>query len=327
MKYLYVIVLLGLLVTGCEPVIEKAGTTTFSQHATPDEIGRANASAFVAGDDAFVVFGRNRDLHQQLWRYNLTSEVWTRLNDFPGKARVGAICAVAGNRVFAGLGYAGTQNTDIFTDSMYLSDFWEYHTVSDSWSRKATYPGNGRDKAAVVVYKQEIYVFNGFVQQGSNNEVWKYNPGTDTWTRMNDYPGRHRYCTVAITDGRRIFAGTGFNTLNNNEWWEYLPESDSWKRRKSMPDTGRCNAVAFVVNDRFFVSTGRYFDGALTGGHLKNDLMEYLPETDTWKRHTNLSAAPRENAITFVAGNKAFIGLGEDDSTIFNDLWSFTPEN
>jgi N-acetylneuraminic acid mutarotase len=325
MKKIILLVWLGILVLGCEPVIEQAGLTTFSPHTVPQTPGKANASAFVSGENAYIVFGRNRDLFNQLWKFHILSGEWTRMNDFPGKARVGAVSAVAGNRIFAGLGFAGTENTDIFTDSMYLSDFWEYHIATDNWTRKATYPGNGRNKAAVVVVNEEIYVFNGFVQKGSNREVWKYNPDSDAWIRLNDYPGRHRYCTVAMTDGKRIFAGTGFNTLNNNEWWEYIPASDSWQKRKSMPDTGRCNATAFVVNGRFFVSTGRYYDGHLTGGHLKNDLLEYNPASDSWIRHTNLSAPPRENAISFVSGNRAYIGFGEDNSTIFNDLWSFTP--
>lgn len=326
MKIVYAILVACILFSGCEPDIEQAQSTTFTQLTVPEELQRANASAFVVDSTAFIVFGRNRSLFNQVWKMNIVTRSWTKMNDFPGKARVGAISAVVGNRVFAGLGYAGIREIDLYTDSMYLSDFWEYHTTTDTWSKKANYPGEGRNKAAVVVFNQEIYVFYGFIQKGSNREVWKYSPETDSWSRLNDYPGRHRYCTVAITDGKRIFAGTGFNTLNNNEWWEYLPASDSWLRRKSLPDTGRCNAVAFVVNKRFFVSTGRYYDGDLTGGHLKNDLMEYLPDTDTWKRHSTLTTSPRENAICFVAFDKAYIGFGEDNSTIFNDLWSFAPE-
>lgn len=326
MKYLYAIALFGILLTGCEPEIEIAGKTTYTQQPTPAELFRANASAFVIGDTAYVVFGRNERLYNQLWQYDLTSATWKQKNDFPGKARVGAISITVADRVFAGLGYSGTTELELYSDTTYLRDFWEYHPATDRWSKRADYPGYGTNKASVVTINEELYVFHGFTQKGSNREVWKYSPSSDTWSRMNDFPKRHRYCTVAVSNGQRVFAGTGFNTLNNNEWWEYIVANDSWQQRKSMPDTGRCNAISFVVNNRIFVATGRYYDGNLTGGHLKNDILEYLPETDSWKKHSDLTASPRENAISFVVGNQVFIGFGEDNSTIFNDLWSFTPE-
>ena len=33
----------------------------------------------------------------------------------------------------------------------------------------------------------------------------------------------------------------------------------------------------------------------------------------------------RENAISFVINDRAYIGFGENDHTVLNDLWSFEP--
>ncbi len=320
------ILLLGVIVAllSCDP-LEVSINSSYTQHESPAALTRATASSFVIGQKAYVVFGRNDGIYKDSWQFDSQTGVWTRLNDFPGKARVGAIASVVGNHAYAGLGYAGIHNIDLYSDSMYLKDFWKYSPLDDAWTRVADFPGIGRTGAVSVVHEDEIYVFNGFINGPSNREVWKYNPPDDKWTRMNDYPPRHRYATVACTDGKRIFAGTGFNTLNNNSWLEYIPSSDSWVKRKDMPDTGRINAVAFSIGGRFFVATGRYYGGHLTGGHLKQDVLEYLPDSDSWIRHTDIPGQARENAVAFVVDNSAYIGLGEDNTTIFNDFWSFIP--
>jgi N-acetylneuraminic acid mutarotase len=320
------VVLLGfiLVLFSCGP-LEISIINSYTKHEAPEALTRATASSFVIGHNAYVIFGRNEGIYNDLWQLNSQTGDWVQLNDFPGKARVGAVASVVGNHAYVGLGYAGVHNIDMYSDSMYLKDFWKYYPTDDTWTRLADFPGIGRTGAVSIVHESEIYVFNGFINGPSNREVWKYNPANDEWTRMNDYPSRHRYATVACTDGKRIFAGTGFNTLNNNTWLEYIPSSDSWIKRKDMPDTGRINAVAFCVEGRFFVATGRYYGGHLTGGHLKQDVVEYLPASDSWIRHTDFPGLPRENAVAFVINKRVYIGLGEDNTTIFNDFWSFTP--
>jgi N-acetylneuraminic acid mutarotase len=87
-----------------------------------------------------------------------------------------------------------------------------------------------------------------------------------------------------------------------------------------MPDSGRCNALAFTVKNRFFVSTGRYFAGIYTGGHVKNDIMEYDPESDAWHVRGTLPEGV-ENAVSFVINDVVYVGYGEDITTINDKLW------
>ena len=319
-----VTVLLLISFSSCDPLPDP---DTYFIQIVPSELARTNATSFVVNKKAYMLFGRNDGIYNDHWQFDPRTESWTQLTQFPGKARVGAVSAVSNDKAYTGLGYGGIHNTDIFIDSMYLSDFWEYSADTDSWKRLADFPGIGRNKAASVVFQNEIYIFSGFNNGASNREVWKYSPQSNSWTRLNDFPDRHRYCAVACTDGVKVYTGTGFNTLNNNEWWEYYPATDSWQKRRKMPDTGRCNAVAFVVNNRFFVALGRYYDGHLTGGHLKNDVFEYIPVTNQWRKHYDIPGPGRENSISFVVDNTAYIGFGEDNTTIYGDLWSFTPEN
>ncbi|MPN35571.1 hypothetical protein SDC9_183069 [bioreactor metagenome] len=92
-----------------------------------------------------------------------------------------------------------------------------------------------------------------------------------------------------------------------------------------MPDAGRINALSFSAENRFFVATGRHFAGEHTGGHLKSDLMEYNVSENHWTKVGDIPGGGRENAVSFVLQNKVYIGFGENEKEILNDLWYFEP--
>jgi len=58
---------------------------------------------------------------------------------------------------------------------------------------------------------------------------------------------------------------------------------------------------------------------------LKADLFEYDAMRNVWYERGTLPGGGRENAVAFVVGGKAYIGFGENDQGMLNDLWSFTP--
>lgn len=289
--------------------------------------GRACASTFVLNDTAYILFGRNVKSSNLVYSYTSGDSTLNYHHKFPGKARINAIAEVVNGKPYTGLGYDPTKGWNI---SGYLKDFWRYNHSTNQWDSVTSFPGNATNKCVSFVFEDEIYVMHGFeshliASSGFSAACWKYTPESDTWTQLKDFPGYRRASAVAVTDGKRVFAGTGYATWNEMDWWEYFPDTDTWIKRKTMPDNGRCNATAFCINGRFFVYGGRYFSGNYTAGHLKNELMEYDAEKDAWYNRGTISTA-RENAISFVLGNKAFIGLGETISgDIYSDLWSVNP--
>lgn len=90
---------------------------------------------------------------------------------------------------------------------------------------------------------------------------------------------------------------------------------------RSIPGRGRITAVAFSVDERIFVATGRLFKGDLTGGHLKNDVLEYDVTKNQWYYRGEIPGGGRENAVSFVVDGKVYIGLGENENGSLNDLW------
>lgn len=286
--------------------------------------GRASAVGFTVHGKGYVAFGRSGSRTGGLkdcWEFDPVTALWKRKSDIPAKARVKAIAIGVDTVAYIGLGFA-VDKSNFYDPVGLLRDFWCYHPSTDTWVQKDSFPSTFTD-ACVSFYRDgNIYVGCGF-HNAFSAEMWKYSIKTDSWSRLKDFPGGRRACAVISADDKHIYLGTGFNTNNLNDWWEYFPDKDSWEKLQKIPDKGRQNAVSLAVENHYFVSTGRYFAGSLTGGHLKDDIIEYDPREDVWYRRGTVPAEGRTNAVAFTIDGKGYIGFGENDKGILNDMWSF----
>ena len=301
------------------------------QKMTPHPAGvRSTAVSFVIHDTAYVALGRQMLFGWALndcWAYYPETDSWARKADFPGKQRVNAVAEVVNNNAYNGLGFYPEDG--VYLQQSFLRDWWLYNHENNTWEQKADYPGEldgtpFTSGLASFTYGNDIYVVAGFNGYSFSNSFWKYNVDTDKWTQLKDFPSNSRAIATAVNANGRIFFGTGYRTYNLNDWWEYEPSDNSWIKRKEMPDNGRVNALSFSIGNRVFVATGRHFGGTETTGKLFSDVVEYDTEKDVWYRRGNLEIG-RENAIAFVLKGRVYIGLGENDSILMNDLWSFEP--
>lgn len=298
----------------------------FERKSVMPGTGRASAVGFAINGKGYVALGRydaNSAVLNDCWEYDPENDSWTRKADFPGVGRVKATAVTLNGFAYVGLGYNPLKG--MFNDTAYLRDWWKYDPQLNKWFQLAYYPGSGRVANVSFVLNGIIYVGAGYQGLSFTSELYAFDPLTGKWTRKENIIGKSRSGAVACSNGERAFFGTGFTAFDENDWYEYFPVSDTWKKRKSLPDTGRENGVAMMVDNRFFVSTGRNFGGEFTGGHLKSDIVEYDPVKNKWHKRGNIKSGERENAISFVIDNKAYIGFGENDTTIINDLWCFEP--
>lgn len=293
----------------------------------PDH-GRSSAVGFAINGKGYVALGRYSKNNIQLndcWEYDPATDLWSEKAQFPGKPRVNAAAAVLNGKAYVGLGF--DLNVGAYHPVANLKDFYMYDPGTDTWTRKADFPSNATVACVSLTYNNEIYYGAGFNDHNFSNEFWKYNPEKDEWFQLNDFIGDGRAGALVSGDSAHIFFGTGYRTSDEDDWWEFFPQNDSWKKRKSPPDNGRENGVAFAVKHRYFIGTGRHFGGPLTGGNLKSDILEYDAVRNIWYKRGNIPAGNRENAVTFTINDKVYIGFGENDSTVLNDLWSFNPAN
>lgn len=315
--------IIGLLALSCDETgIDPEGRLQLHAVAAPQGVARSSGIAFAVGDEAFIALGRTKDgeLISTGWRFSPAGNSWTEWTGFPGKERVNATAIAVGDSVFIGLGYSTP--TEYYNEAGQLRDWWSYHPAHDRWCRLDSFPSLATNACVSVVAGDYLYIGFGFNSTTFTNEWWSYHLKLGRWKQLAVPPAPRRAGAVACSDGERIFVGTGYRSFNHDDWWEYFPANDTWKRRAPMPDKGRDRALAFSLEGRFFVATGRYFRGLTDGGHVKDDLLEYDAAHDKWIRRGTIPGGGRQNALVFVVNNKAYIGYGENDTTLLDNLWS-----
>ncbi|MFK7756271.1 MAG: kelch repeat-containing protein [Flavobacteriales bacterium] len=116
---------------------------------------------FGLNGDAYVGFGHGNNLGGSLqvfndfYRWNVDTENWTILDDFPGEARV------AGTQFsHDGFGYVLSGDGDDH-DFMDEGEFWQYNPDSESWSQLPSHPGFSRWAPGSFIIDGEVYFAQG----------------------------------------------------------------------------------------------------------------------------------------------------------------------
>lgn len=89
--------------------------------------------------------------------------------------------------------------------------------------------------------------------------------------------------------------------------------------------------TGFAINGKGYLITGN----PLSGQPPSAEVWEYTTDTHIWKQKNDFPGPLRENAISFVIGEKAYYGLGIKKevqnkivvSKVMNDLWEYDPSN
>lgn len=248
---------------------------------------------------------------------------WVRRSDFEGRARAEAVVAVtAEGRVFAGLGFDGTDR---------LTDFWEYSSEGDAWYGKKDFPGTPRNSAACFSAGNKIYVGLGYDGVNYLNDLWQYDPQLDQWHQVADFPATARSGAVGFSINDKGYICSGYDGNYLKDFWEYDPALNQWSKRASPGGAKRNDAVAFVIDGKGYLCTG------INNGEYVNDLYVYDPVTDSWEAKRKLTNSEddldfdddyltivRTNAVAFTLNGKGYITTGLSSSFMGN-TWEYDP--
>ena len=117
-------------------------------------------------------------------------------------------------------GYIGTGY-----NNTYLTDFWQYDPVANTWTQKANYGGAPVANTAGFATSYYGYIGTGDDQYGTKyNDLWKYNPNTNQWTQMTNFPGTARQWAVGFSINGYGYLGTGLaQSGDENDFWRFTP--------------------------------------------------------------------------------------------------------
>ncbi len=203
---------------------------------------------------------------------------WSRRASMPDSSRCGAIGFSIGNYGYVGLG----EDTKTFPFH-YFKDFWQFNPSTNSWTRKADFPGRARISPVTFVIGKNVYVVTGGETIYANDflkECWQYNSMTDRWTQKNNFPGLSRCYAVGFSIGANGYMGTGYDTLGGanpylRDFWEYDTTTDTWAQKHNFGGISRYYASAFAVNGKGYLCFGT--DSTPSTYRIAKDMWAYDP--------------------------------------------------
>lgn len=293
------------------------------QDCAPIPSPRACAAACSLNGEGYIFGGRTQDKKptKDIWRYTPSTDSWTRITSFPGKARLNAVIIAYENALYMGLGFSGER---VYVDSCYLRDWWRYTPDDGKWTALAQAPTTNTIRGVPYICKDRIYLYYS-TGWSHTNEIACYDISRNTWEVVPSRSWRSAplFAAAGAQCQGRYFFGTGLNWKNSNRWYEINPEDDSWKALASLPGKGR-ELCAYTANDTYiYLFGGRFFAGEHTGGEVFGDYLRYDAENNRWDWCGAMPCGKGENMIAFTIDNTIYFGLGEDEKgNLYNSLYS-----
>lgn len=282
----------------------------WQQMASLPGIGRIAASSFSIGDNFYVGLGRGSnssgesDLND-FYRYNIVSNTWTQLPNFPGGAR-----EFAKGFAINGKGYIAMGQSYNYANIKYY-DVWQFDPQDTSWTKVTTFSNiddnipitSGlfvTDTKAYILYFKSLYEFDPSDYSLTPKAAF---PATSPDLGPYYFAINNKAYQVSDID----------NVTNLKTVYEYDATNDSWAQKNDFPGQGRAAAYSFVINGMGYIACGDYSSNPTQGQYVAvglNDVWEYNPSTDKWRQIADFPGT-QYGGVSGVVNGRAIIGTGE----------------
>lgn len=175
------------------------------------------------GSKFYVGTGTSSGYQKIFWAYDPGTNVWTQKADFGGNAKIYAAGLSINGKGYLGLG------GEFSNIGIGKNDWWEYDTLLNNWTQKASKPGLGLTEANTFTMGDYGYVVIGSNNWGSvcTNQLYQFDPVGNSWTALANFPGGNREHGIAFVIDCKAYVGHGFENDNSstlsNDLWEYTP--------------------------------------------------------------------------------------------------------
>ena len=191
----------------------------------------------------------------------------------------------------------------------------EYDPKNNVWTMKAAMP-TPRIAPVVVVMSTSIYVIGGAADLFfPSPAIEVYNPTTDTWEQKADMPNPRwgaAGASIASKGKIYIFGGATDFTRENSTTAvdEYDIRTETWTPKAEMQRPLHNFSASFVNSGKIYVIGGQKWKGkgGVDGGindpnwTFYDDVWEYSPEDDKWKRGEAIPKAKSSFGTAVVEG-------------------------
>ncbi len=265
------------------------------------------ASSFSIGKTGYICLGTDGlGTKKEVWQYTPAEDKWTKLAKFDGEGRTKAVSFTIGKSAYLGTGLIGMGET-----TQGSKDFWEFNSVTNTWTQKAEVPGGVRSAAIGFSIGDKGYIGLGSIPGGLKalNDIWEYDPQANKWTKKADLPDEGRSdASVFTIDGKAyILFGMAAKELSASKKsiWEFNPKKNNYLKKADFPGLPRSSSVAFSM-----IGKGYVYGGWKGSGSPMADFWEYNAATNAWKQLPDAPAGVRNGAVCFAIDSSLYVGTG-----------------
>ncbi|HMG16933.1 MAG TPA: kelch repeat-containing protein [Saprospiraceae bacterium] len=242
--------------------------------------------------------------------FYLSAQTFIQKADFPGGIRWQGQQFTLGDKIYI---CGGVDTTD------FLSDMWEYNTLTDSWTKKSDLPTK-KVLGTATEFGGVAFLGLGWDGTKSLNDWWQYDNNNDSWVQKADFPGTPRYDAAAITWKNDIYIlmGSDYDTGTAtvypfNDIWKYTPSTDTWVWTDTFPDIPRYGGFEFVVGDKLYYGFGQ--NDAIETWY--SDTYTYDLVNHIWTKLASVPFTPCE-----AAGSTCYSGIFNNKIVLLNTDWN-----
>ncbi len=248
---------------------------------------------------------------------------WVELTQLIGNARHQAVSFTIGEVGYIGTGYDGEDR---------LKDFYSYDASTNNWGLVAEPPAGfvTRINGIAFAVNGKGYVGYGRDQNTELGDLWVYDPVNNIWDSVEAINAPvPRYGAVTFSIDGIGYMGTGYNGNALSDFYAFNPANSTWTQKAYCPTKVR-EAVSFVIDGNGYVVTGE------KNGVSIDDFYMYDPSTNVWDTKRPIAdvsdesydddySIVRRQGVAFVIGGKAYVTLGNNNSSIKKDCWEYDP--
>jgi hypothetical protein len=189
--------------------------------------GNAPLTHFVIDNMAYALSMDNRRDFAQFQ----DGIIWNIKKPFPGD--------FLGRYVSFSIGTKGYVLVESSGRAARTKDFYEYDPDTDSWTKKADFPGNDRVNGIAFSVDGKGYYGAGEAKDVIEGlrDLWQYNPEEDKWEKFADFPGSGNVKLLANTIADKVYIGLGFRIENSSvgaqeykrayDYWQFSPKGNT----------------------------------------------------------------------------------------------------
>lgn len=169
-----------------------------------------------------------------------------------------------------------------------------------------------------IINKKALLVFLCTSSYSFSQDIWEIKDSVNGPARGSS--------SCFVINGEGYIVGGLDDFGFKRKMYSYDPSQNDWDDELSLGGLNgdgldRGSACGFAIGDKGYICLGQ----GQTNPYFK-DTWEYDPINDTWSQKADFSGSARRQAVSFVLGNEAYVGTGQDALGLCKDFYKYNPE-